>query len=146
MCHSKSYHRGRRSHPAMHWKSQWEHPMKKHWKAKWKAHFQTPPVNVEETDEQYILYLFAPGLEKDDFQISTVDQILSISVEQKETEDNSYWRRKEFHPGKHFKREFELNDKVDKEAISASYKNGVLIVTLPKLEGMETLRQEIEIV
>jgi HSP20 family molecular chaperone IbpA len=38
-----------------------------------------------------------------------------------------------------------LNEKTDTAAIAATYKNGVLILSLPKLEGSETTRQEIEV-
>jgi HSP20 family molecular chaperone IbpA len=46
---------------------------------------------------------------------------------------------------KSFERKFELNDKIDKTAIAANYENGILIVSLPKLEGHEIERQAIEI-
>lgn len=127
------------------------HEMKNAWKKAWKekmnANFNagtnTPPVNVRETDNSYELYLFAPGYEKSDFVISLTDQVLNISVaDKKEMEGN--WKRQEYTP-KGFVRQFELNEKTNKSAIAATYKNGVLILSLPKLEGFETARHEIEI-
>lgn len=128
-----------------------EHPMKKMWKAKMNAkmnakfnsQFNQPPVNVRETDNSYELYLFAPGYEKSDFVISLTDQVLTISVADKQKEEGN-WKRQEFTPNG-FSRQFELNEKTDKAAIAATYKNGVLILSLPKLEGFETSRHEIEI-
>ena len=124
-----------------------EHPMKKMWKekmnAKFNSQFNQPPVNVRETDNSYELFLFAPGYEKSDFVISMTDQILTISVEEKKQEEGN-WKRQEF-TANGFTRQFELNEKTDKSAIAAAYKNGVLILSLPKLEGFETSRHEIEI-
>lgn len=120
------------------------HSRKKAWKEKFASSFNSPPVNVRELDDKYELHLFAPGLEKSDFIIATIDQTLSITVKEK-TEDQGNWKRLE-HISKGFVRQFALNEKVDKEGISAKYENGVLIISLPKLEGSETSRKEIEIV
>jgi HSP20 family protein len=100
-------------------------------------------VNVRETDNSYELYLFAAGYEKSDFVISMTDHVLNISVEAKQAEKGD-WKRQEYTP-KSFVRQFELNEKTDKSAIAATYKNGVLILSLPKLEGFETSRHEIEV-
>jgi len=123
--------------------TQVEHPMKKMWKEKMNAQLNTPPVNVRETDNSYELYLFAPGYEKSDFVIALTDKVLNISVEDKhEMEGN--WKRQEYTP-EGFIRQFELNEKTDSTAIAATYKNGVLILSLPKLAGFETERHEIEV-
>lgn len=114
------------------------------WREKFEASFKTPPANVRELDDKYELHLFAPGYEKSDFIIAVIDQNLSISVKET-TEDKGNWKRLE-HVKKGFVRQFELNDKVDKEGITAKYENGVLIISLAKLEGYETDRKEIEIV
>ena len=105
-----------------------------------------PPVNVQEFDDRYELALYAPELERSDFQINLKDQVLTIAAEKKVKEGSEpvNWRRKEFSAGG-FKRQFELNDKIDVAAISAAYADGVLRLTLPKREGFETQRQEISI-
>jgi HSP20 family molecular chaperone IbpA len=54
-------------------------------------------------------------------------------------------KRREFDP-RGFKRIFELNEKIDKENITATYQEGVLKIRLPKLAGMETYRKNIDIV
>lgn len=120
------------------------HRRKKAWKEKFAASFNTPPANVRELDDKYELHLFAPGLEKSDFIIALIDHVLSITVKEK-TDDNGNWKRLEYSLNG-FVRQFELSEKVDKTAIEAKYEKGVLIVSLAKLEGFETTRQEIEIV
>lgn len=117
---------------------------KRAWKEKFATLNNTPRANVRELDDKYELHLFAPGFEKSDFIIAVMDQVLSITVKEK-AEDQGNWKRME-HISKGFVRQFELNEKVDKEGITAKYENGVLIISLSKLEGFETSRREIEIV
>lgn len=104
-----------------------------------------PPVNVQELDDRYEIFLVAPGLEREDFNISLVENIMMISVEKKEAtekEENGKWKRKEF-SARGFQRKFELNEKIDMDSIKAKYGDGILQVTLSKLEGEETVRKDI---
>ena len=119
------------------------HPGRRAWRSRYQSSFNYPPANVREMDDKYELYLFAPGYEKSDFIIALIDERLSISVKEK-TEEEGNWRRKEF-TQRDFVREFELSEKVDKSAIVAKYENGVLILSIPKLEEFETDRKEITI-
>ena len=94
-----------------------------------------PAVNVRETEDGYFLELAAPGLVKEDFNISVEKDALVISSEKEttsETEEGKV-RRKEFNYSS-FKRSFTLPKSVDKNAIKASYDNGVLSLVLPKKE------------
>ena len=116
---------------------------RREWKEKFMSMTSQPPVNVKELDDKYELHLFAPGYEKKDLIITMVDRNLSISVEDK-NEDQSSWRRVEYNL-KGFKRQFELNEKINTESIEAAYTNGVLIISLAKLEGFESSRQEIKV-
>ena len=105
-----------------------------------------PPANVQEFDDRYELMLYAPGLEKSDFKISVVNNVLSIGVTQKENAaDQSNWKRKEFNTTG-FKRQFELNDKIDNKKITAKYEAGILHLSFPKLKEHFTKRQDINIV
>ncbi len=144
MCHNRAYYKSWKHHPGTKFRGHHGHPAKKFWAERFKTAFNYPPVNVQEFDDKYILYLYAPGYEKSDFLIATIDSTLKISVEKQNNEEQMEWRRQEYSP-KDFTRQFELNEKVDVSMIEAKYKNGVLIVTLPKLEGFETSRQEIQI-
>ena len=149
MCRKSFYHQRE------HYRKNYHHPKHSHWMAgnmeKWarKKRFgfdeSHPPVNVQELDDRYEIFLVAPGLEREDFNISLVENIMIISVDKKETtekEENGKWKRKEFSVGG-FKRKFELNEKIDLESIKAKYGDGILQVTLSKLEGEETLRKDI---
>ena len=105
-----------------------------------------PPVNVTEEDKLYQIQLFAAGYEKSDFKVDIVGDLLTVSVEKlsERTEERASHFSQSFQPGS-FTRRFELNEKVDKNSITAAYVNGVLTLILPKLEGSETVRQQIEI-
>lgn len=120
-----------------------EHPFKKMWKEKMFHSLSVPPANVLELDDKYELHLNAPGFEKEDFKLAIVENSIMVSASDKKQATES-WKRQEFEI-RGFERKFELNDKIDKATVAATYKNGVLIVTLPKLEGQETIRQEIKI-
>ncbi len=101
-----------------------------------KIGFNTPAVNVQETDDSFVLELAAPGFAKEDFNIQLDNDILTISSEaksEKENEEKGKYTRKEFNYST-FKRSFNLPDTVDGTRIEASYDNGLLLVALPKKE------------
>ena len=94
-----------------------------------------PAVNIKENNEAFVLELAIPGMKKSDFTIDVENKILSISSEVKseneETNDN--YTRREFGYSS-FKRTFTLPDSVESDKVKASYKDGILLVTLPKRE------------
>lgn len=143
MCNKTAYQNRRKHHSGMQFKRSGMHPWRMSWKDNYQSGFHQPPANVSEEDDKYELHLYAPGYNKSDFVIALIDHKLSISVDQKEAE-KANWKRHEYFP-KGFVRQFELNEKIDSAAISAKYESGVLIVSLPKLEGFETARKEIAI-
>ncbi len=105
-----------------------------------------PPVNVREHDDQYELYVYAPGFSKEALQVAVADGVLIIKTDQQNEagEPKQHWRRQEFNPTG-FKRRFELPEGIDAENIGAKYENGVLLITLPKLEDFQTQRRTVEV-
>lgn len=106
------------------------------------------PVNLRETDKTYEMSLVAPGLRKEDFRLNVTDNLLTISYEQKEEQNDQNkeqgWLRKEYRM-QSFSRSFTLDDTVDVNKVSASYDNGILHLTLPKKESAQRLTKTIEI-
>lgn len=95
-----------------------------------------PSVNIMENPENFTVEVAAPGMEKQDFQISLEGNLLTISSSKKDRkeENNSNYTRREF-SYQSFSRSFELpKDVVDDEHIEAKYKNGVLKLSIPKKE------------
>ncbi|MEP6261685.1 MAG: Hsp20/alpha crystallin family protein [Gillisia sp.] len=96
-----------------------------------------PAVNIQESDDNFMVEVAAPGKTRNDFNIELDNDILTISSEEKKenetTEKNGRYTRKEFSYS-NFKRAFSLPETVDNEKIAASYENGVLVISLPKKE------------
>lgn len=100
-----------------------------------------PAVNIEEKEDKYSLELAAPGKSKKDFNIELDNDLLTISSEIREenkTDDKErQFTRREF-SYESFKRSFTLPDTIDTAKIKANYKNGILILDMPKREEAKT--------
>ena len=107
---------------------------------------QTIPVNIKETEKEYLLDVVAPGLNKDDFKINLENNLLTIFVEKKEEPVNEGEKhlRSEY-KFQSFKRSFTLDEKINAESISAQYVNGVLTLNLPKKEDVKPATKQISI-
>jgi HSP20 family protein len=88
----------------------------------------------------------APGLKKEDFFIHLEKETLSISadVKQENEEKKPNYLKKEF-SYQSFKRSFSMPENVNKDGIQASYENGVLKVSLPKMEKNEASSKTISV-
>ena len=106
------------------------------------------PVNVRELEHQYELDVVAPGCRKNDFTINVKDNVLTISFQQKEQNqqqnEQSGWVRNEYML-RSFSRSFTLDDTVDINKIDATYTDGILRLKLPKNEKAKKLSRNIEI-
>ncbi len=94
-----------------------------------------PKVNIKETADAYFVEMAAPGLKKSDFHIDLDNQVLSISTEaeEKNEERDDNYTRQEFGYSS-FKRSFTLPETVDDGKIKANYNEGILSIHLPKRE------------
>ena len=94
-----------------------------------------PAVNIREDEKSYNLDLDVPGMDKKDLKIDINEDVLTISSESKnETEENKDgYKRKEFSYSS-FCRSFYIPENVNRDKIEANYKDGILIVSLPKQE------------
>ena len=95
------------------------------------------PVNIDETDTDYVISLFAAALIKENVKLTVKDDVLTISYqgtdERADTEQGTSGKQSyQEYQNRSFERSFRLNDKVITESISASYADGVLKVVLPK--------------
>ena len=111
-------------------------------------HQVTVPVNLKETDKAFEMQLIAPGLKKEDFKLNVTNDLLTVSFEQKEEQDQGNkeegWLRKEYRM-QSFNRSFNLDDSVDINKINAEYNNGILHLTLPKKESAQRISKSIEV-
>jgi HSP20 family protein len=108
----------------------------------------TVPVNLRETDKTYELQLVSPGLKKEDFKINVSGDMLTISFEHKEENNQENkdegWLRKEYRT-QSFTRSFNLDDTIDANQVTASYTDGILNLTLPKKENAQKISRTVEI-
>ena len=95
--------------------------------------FNTPAINVHETETEFLISLAAPGLDKADFKVEINQGILNISVDKelKDIEEGTKVTRKEFSYYR-FKHSLTVPEDVDTAKINAEYVNGVLEVYLPR--------------
>ena len=94
----------------------------------------TPACNTYEDDHGFRVQAALPGLERKDIEIVLEDSVLTIKGERKnEQESKRTYFAREIGWGA-FSRSFRLPDNVDANKVSASYKDGVLMVELPKRE------------
>lgn len=94
----------------------------------------TPAVNVKETNDDFMIEVAAPGLDKKDFKVDIDNNMLTISSEKEfknEEQDEGRYMRREFSYTS-FSRSFSLPDAVDAEKIKAQHKDGILMITIPK--------------
>ena len=94
----------------------------------------SPRVDVGESDEAYTVRADLPGLEEKDIQVSLEEGVLSIQgkLESEKDEERKGVRWVERARGS-FHRAIELPAEIDAAKVTASYRHGVLTVTLPKL-------------
>ena len=93
----------------------------------------TPRVDVQEKADAYHLEAELPGLTEKDFTVNVEHNLLTISSQQEhseEREENGYVIR-ERRSGA-FRRSFALPEEVDADQISATFKDGLLTLTVPK--------------
>ncbi len=99
----------------------------------------TPPVDVEETDDGWVVEAEVPGAKRDDVIAELHGQELHIHGEIKERERVGVLRRRTRRTGQ-FDYRVTLPGEVDADHITADLDDGVLIVKLPKLQAAKPKR------
>ena len=105
-----------------------------------------PMTDITETDDKYVINLDIPGVSKKDVKISYANGELSISGErkhEKEDKDTRYHRVERAY-GK-FYRSFNLPKEIVEDKIDAQYKDGALMITVPKSEKAKPKELEIKV-
>ncbi len=98
-----------------------------------------PAVNVKENENEFVIEVAAPGMNKNDFNIKFHNNVLTVSSEKKDEkeEKNEKFTRKEF-SYQSFQRSFTVAENaVESDKISAKYADGILLITLPKREEVK---------
>lgn len=102
-------------------------------------------VDVRETENGYLLEADLPGVSKDDINLEIKDGMLVVSADmnahKKEKKDGYVYSERR---SGHCERRFDLEG-IDQSAIAADYKDGVLMVRLPKQKEVKPVTQKIAI-
>ena len=93
----------------------------------------TPTTDILQSKTDFMVICDMPGVSSENIDISLEEQVLSISGRQDLPECEGEWLYREFEPGI-FKRSFKMPEAINQEAITATMKNGVLTLVLPKAE------------
>ena len=113
-----------------------------------KANATAPAINVLVNDTEYTVELAAPGLRKEDFDISlNAEGDLVIKMEKKADvkDENTRYLRREFAYSK-YEKTLILPDDVNKDEVGARMADGVLNITLPKLnKSIQKVARQIEV-
>ena len=103
----------------------------------------SPLVDIEETDDAWLVEAELPGVKQDDIDVEVSDSELAISGELKERERKGILRRRTRRTGR-FDYRVTLPGEADAEHIEASLNEGVLTVRIPKPERARRRRIEIK--
>ena len=100
----------------------------------WQVSFSgwNPPTDVFETEENFIVRVEIAGMKDADFEVAIENQILMISGNRSEPNERRAYRQMEIRFGK-FEIAVEISVPVEIERAVAEYKDGFLVVQLPKL-------------
>jgi HSP20 family protein len=102
----------------------------------------TPPVNIEETEDAYVVEAEVPGVKREDVNIEIDRNELSITGEIKEQERQGILRKRTRRVGR-FEYRVQLPDVVESDNIEAKLEDGVLRIRIPKSERAQRRRIEL---
>ncbi len=109
-----------------------------------------PAVNIGETADKIYIYLFAPGLDPKDLDLTIEKNMLTISAGRdtsKELEEDKkvtgYYRKERF--SGRFRRVIALPEGLDTSSIDAKYSNGILAITINKKEEEQAKKIEVKV-
>lgn len=108
--------------------------------------YWTPAVDIAQHDNEFVVKVELPGINKDDVKITLESNILTIRGEKKEetnVKEENYHRVERTYGS--FQRSFKLPTTVKADNIDAMYKDGILTVTLPKAEEAKPKQIEVKV-
>jgi HSP20 family protein len=107
-------------------------------RTEWSEGVWNPSVDISETKDNVLIKAEMPGLNKEDVKISMQDNMLTLTGEkkqEKEEKETNYHRVERSYGA--FSRSFSLPTSVKNDKIRATYKDGILSITLPKTEEVK---------
>jgi HSP20 family protein len=107
--------------------------------------YESFPVNVWETNDAYHAAIMAPGLDEQKLNVTVHDGTLTVEGEMAfEMPEGAKIVWQEFGPT-HFRRSMGLGSAVEPNRVEAVYRNGILLVTLPKAEHAKPRQIQVQL-
>jgi len=106
----------------------------------------SPPVDVAEDTDQYMITADVPGVDPDSIEVTLENGILTLRGErqpEQSEEELAKYKRMERVRGTFYRR-FTLPDTADSEKVQARCRNGVLAISIPKQERVQPRKIEVE--
>ena len=95
-------------------------------------------VHIDKDDTAYNVSIAAPGISKNEVDVTVKDNVLTVAHEHKKEEDSKYFCSS-------FEKSWTLPKDIDADKISASYKSGVFNVNLPRVQPVEPEVKKIKV-
>ena len=111
----------------------------------WERTFE-PEMDVLEEKDHFIVKADLPGIKKEELGIKVEGRLLTLKgerKEEKETKEKNYYASERFYGS--FTRTIELPTEIKADQVKATYKDGVLEITLPKTESARVKQINVEI-
>lgn len=105
-----------------------------------------PRVDIIENDDGFALFAELPGMSREDINVTVKDNVLYLEGEKRpsyEVSDTGLNHRERFY-GK-FRRSFSLADNVELDKMTATYRNGILQLSVPKAEEAKPRQIEVTV-
>ena len=101
-------------------------------------------TDIKEHDDNYVISVDLPGYDKDNIKVDITDGYLTVSAktdsENNEEEKGKYVRRERYFG--ECSRSFYVGDDISVEDVDASFKNGTLIMEIPKMDSKKELPEK----
>jgi HSP20 family protein len=118
-----------------------ERPLTRVWEREW-----LPSLDVSETKDDFVVKAEVPGIDAENIDISLTGDVLTIKGEKKHEKEE---KEEDYHLVERsygaFSRSVRLPAEVESAKIKASYKNGILKVTLPKSEKVKAKKVKVKV-
>ena len=118
-----------------------ERPLPKIWEREW-----APSLEMSETKDNFVVKAEVPGIDVKDIGISLTGDVLTIKGEKRQEKEE---KEEDYHLVERsygsFSRSVRLPAEVESDRIKASYKNGILNITLPKSEKVKAKEVKIKV-
>jgi len=115
----------------------------------WRGEFsfgKVPACDIVEKEKEYEITAELPGLDENNIEVKFADGLLTIKGEKREEKEE---RKKDYYLSERsfgsFHRSFQVPEGIDSDKIAATFKNGVLTVTLPKSAEAQKKEKKIAI-